>query len=110
MPACSKPFHHHEGQAIRQAPILITAAPVQIYSSTIDLGLERDNLDLAVTVNSAMILGSDSPRRCVGESIEPLPEDGLGSHYLASRPYHGGVPRHGLGVVLISFAGKRNPE
>jgi len=39
------PFHHHEGQAIRQAPVLIAAAPVQIYCTTMELGLERDNLD-----------------------------------------------------------------
>lgn len=103
-------FHDHEGPAIREAPILVGAAPVQLDRSAVEVGIERNDLDSAVSVNSPVTLRGHAARRRVGQRLELFPEDCLGRHDLAPGPRYSRVPRDGLGVILISSARERNPE
>jgi hypothetical protein len=51
------PLHDHEGEAIREAPVLIRAAPVQADSSAGEIWLKKDHFDQAVRVSAPITLG-----------------------------------------------------
>jgi len=104
------PLHDYHGKTISEAPLFVAAAPVQIDSSHDVSRIERNNFETLIGVSSAIALCGRGPRRCIRERVEPLPKNSLGRHDPASGPHHGRVPGNGLGVVLISFARKGNPE
>lgn len=46
----------------------------------------------------------------MGKSVEPLPQNGLGSYDLAASLHDCRVPCESLGVIVIPSAGKCDPE
>ena len=102
--------HDHEREAICQAPVLVGAAPVQSDRGITEFGLKRHDLDSPVGVNPAIAFRRDRPRARVRESVEPLPEYGLGRDDPACGPHDRLVPGGSLGMILIPSAGYGDPE
>jgi 2-polyprenyl-6-methoxyphenol hydroxylase-like FAD-dependent oxidoreductase len=62
----------HEGEAIRQAPVLVGAVSVQLHRGRAEVRLKRDDIDSPIVVNSPIAFGRDGPRSRVRKSVEPL--------------------------------------
>ena len=74
------PLHNYKGPAIGEAPTLVGPVSVKVHSGVDQFGLERHNLDVCVRMNSSVALGCNGAGARVGESVQPLPKNGLGRY------------------------------
>jgi len=98
------PLHNHERKAIRQAPALIGARPIQSDSRVDQFRLKRRYLDVHIRLCSPIALYRYAPSAWVRKSVQPLPKDSLGGQNLAARPDHELVPFNSAGMMLVSSA------